>query len=117
MTKKRIKKFILESVKKWDNIIDNNGIDKGTDNCPLCQKLYNPLKLNKCSSCPVYVKTLLNGCGGTPYIEWRCHQIEKHCWDGNKLINKKYKIYCSECKKLAIKERDFLRALVKEYEK
>ena len=55
------------SIKKWKDIADGVGEDKGPDNCPLCKKfrLYT-----WCSACPVFAESGIGGCQGTPYIEW-----------------------------------------------
>ena len=58
------------SIQKWHNIVYHNGLNKGTMNCPLCQKF------SFCGGCPVFEHSGLSGCNGTPYIKW--HNIVYH---------------------------------------
>lgn len=61
------------SIAKWQAIAKGTGIDRGMDNCPLCQKFYTLERAHVeegCNSCPVFKKTGLQGCGGTPYDDW-----------------------------------------------
>ena len=62
-------KALRGSIKKWQAIVDGTGFDGGYMNCPLC-KLFNSLGVgaNRCKGCPVYGKTGMTGCLGTPYI-------------------------------------------------
>ena len=60
---KKTLKALQGSIKKWENIVAGTGVDRGTENCPLCQLYIN----NRCEGCPVKKKTQLIGCLGTPY--------------------------------------------------
>lgn len=62
------------SIAKWEAIIDGTGVDRGRENCPLCQK-FHPFPDTSpytqwCRGCPVRQKTGLSGCEGTPYQEY-----------------------------------------------
>jgi len=84
------------SIRKWEKIVSGTGVDNGKDNCPLCE-----LSL-VCEDCPVFKKTGLEGCEGTPYDAWVNHQRKvhnKHRWriledglpeDGLKVLELKF---------------------------
>ena len=102
-------KFLLDAIKKWENIIDNNGYDWGAMNCPLCKE-YRKNYVNhdctnmyyRCDGCPVKEDTRRDGCGGTPYIKWNRHHEKYHY----NLLD--FKIKCDKCKELAIEELKYL---------
>jgi hypothetical protein len=98
---------LRESVKKWSLISVNLGVDKGTENCTLCQKFYVPF----CKNCPVYLETGFYSCFASPWIKWADHHVRYHDWS----INKGYSIKCPECRELAYKELMFLQNLLEEY--
>lgn len=53
------------SIEKWEKIVAGTGLDKGPDNCPLCQLFYQ----DDCRGCPVYDFTGQIWCRGSPN-EW-----------------------------------------------
>lgn len=65
---KRTLKALRGSIKKWRDIADGTGIDRGGNNCPLC-KLFAGTD-DYCSGCPVRAKTKKTDCVGTPYWKW-----------------------------------------------
>jgi hypothetical protein len=66
------KTALLGSIEKWEKIADATGVDRGAENCPLCQKfLKNRGVTGKaCAGCPVKESTGMQYCDGTPYSEW-----------------------------------------------
>jgi len=101
-------KALKGSIKKWEKIVEGEGIDDGGKNCPLC-KLYSD---KDCRSCPVCAEVDNYGCHDTPYDEWESHHENKH--EENELYRK---VYCPTCKELAQKELDFLKSLLLKEEK
>ena len=93
---------LLKKVKKkWDKIIDENGLDQGTANCAFCQA-YDRIGSWSCSKeCPIFIFAGVDRCRETPYVEWVKHQR----FHKNEFPNK---VECPECLKLARAERIFL---------
>ncbi len=56
------------SIEKWQDIVDGKGENNGGVNCALCEL---HLFLD-CKGCPIFLKTGLTSCGGTPYT-WFIH--------------------------------------------
>ena len=78
-------KALKGSIVKWQAIVEGTGVDRGPDNCPLCQKFnkfhlgeVGPATLNMCDGCPVATRTGVHGCRETPYVTF-----EEHEDDGN----------------------------------
>ena len=106
MNKKTLK-ALKGSIKKWEKIVDGTGRDNGGDNCPLCLLFIMNMDNDKdCPDCPIGIKTGENFCEKTPYLAWLNHTRGKH--DQSSSIEVK----CPTCKKLAIKELDFLKSLL-----
>lgn len=104
---KRMLNALKKAIEKWQEIVDGTGIDRGTENCALCNLYYGPDKYNNsCQSCPVHKKTGDIWCSETPYEIWNDHQENDHedieAW----------KIHCDQCKVLAQKELKFLKSLL-----
>lgn len=95
---------ISNSVKKWEDIVNEVGIDNGYLNCPLCQEYYDENTFS-CGDCPIVKKSGEQHCWNTPYVEWKNHIENEH-------NNNEKKIYCEKCKELAQKELDFLKLVV-----
>ncbi len=55
------------SVAKWQQIVDGEGMDLGTYNCPLCLEFYDGEESGDCDGCPVAAKTGTQYCNRTPY--------------------------------------------------
>ena len=86
------------SIRKWRGIVAGRVVDQGCENCPLCQLFF--LKNDNCGGCPVFNKTGLDLCGGTPY----------GTWSGT---GDTYKTATTpELKRLAQAELDFLKSLL-----
>lgn len=89
------------SIAKWEGIVAGTLLDKGHRNCPLCASFYP-----SCDDCPVKNRTGFSGCARTPYDNWSLHQG----WHADALG--RCHPDCSDCKRLATAELDFLKALL-----
>lgn len=73
------------SIKKWKDIVKilKFGSEKRKEKfiklssrinesltCALCEKFYDSNNINTCSQCPVYKKTGMDGCHGTPWVSY-----------------------------------------------
>ena len=101
MNKKTLK-ATKGSAKKWVDIAEGKGVDRGQMNCPLCGLFFN----GYCRGCPVMDKTGSDCCRHTPYTEWDEHHRVNHvdCWE--------LEVQCPECKEIALKEVAFLEGLL-----
>jgi hypothetical protein len=81
------------SIEKWRGIVAGTTKELGTKNCPLCQlfnqhaviwaelhpdedlQLLNSGQPRSCKGCPVEAVTALDGCEGTPYIDYSDAEI------------------------------------------
>lgn len=92
------------SIEKWRKIAYENGPDRGSANCPLCD-LFNTR--HGCSGCPVQGRTAAHYCAHTPYDDWTDYfcQNEHH-------LDKR--VFDDESKRLAIEEYAFLKSLLPE---
>ena len=98
-------KALKGSIRKWERIVEEKGMDEGTINCPLCW-LYYGSDSGTCVGCPVMKKTGLAECKGTPFTDWIRHHKEQH------LDIFPCAVRCEECKKLARRELEFLKSLL-----
>jgi len=96
---------IQGSIEKWEGIVAGTEVDKGTDNCPLCEKYYRKRWL-ECTGCPVKLKVKAELCESTPYDNWLKHQHDKHAGGLYREME------CPYCKRLAKKELVFLKSLL-----
>ena len=101
---------IEKSIEKWDSIIEGNTIDKGQDNCALCQMFL--VNTNSCNGCPIALFTKHNGCAQTPYEDF----VEHWCIVVRKLVPSEL-IKDKEYVRLAKLERKFLKEVLKWYKK
>lgn len=62
----RTKEALEGSIKKWEGIVDGTIIDRGQDNCPLCQLFFE----NSCRGCPVSIRSGKRFCRNTPYDDY-----------------------------------------------
>ena len=106
---KRTLTALRGSIKKWEAIVEGNGAERGTYNCPLCKVFHK----GDCKGCPVVIETGLLACDGTPYEDW-AHFID--CYH-LRTINKMPPEYRTKARKLAQAELDFLRSLLPGKEK
>ena len=115
------------SIAKWQAIVDGTGLDKGADNCPLCNEFSNvsdadadgdeAWRSDGCDGCPVSEKAGTSSCGRTPYEEWSAY-----VWDhrnkgagveresGGSYFD--YRVFDARSKELAQAELDFLKSLL-----
>ena len=102
------------SIEKWKEILSGEGHDNGTENCPLC-KLFNKMSSHEdcCKGCPISKSVENLGCNSTPYDKWMIHQEECH-FEENDYNGIRGKVWCSECRKLAKAELEFLESLQKD---
>ncbi len=114
--KERIELLRL-SVQKWSKIAVGLGCDNMSDNCELCQHCSWDCELcqhygwdcganSRKNRCPVFEYTGMEGCVGSPWEEWRDHQV---CAHGRAIP---YWAECGECRELANKELMFLQGLL-----
>ncbi len=90
-------RIMQASVNKWERIIKGKGGDGGVLDCPPCRIYY----VLVCFGCPIARYTGKKFCKDTPYGRWYYHQINAHGY-------MRRKVYCPECKQLAIEMRDFM---------
>ena len=113
-TKAKIRKAILGSIQKWEKICWHKGVDKKTENCPLCiecdKYTTNDCHINKEFACPVWKISVQKSCIDSPYQNWLVHQENHHHKRGI------FKIICPDCKLLAKTELDFLRDVLKKFD-
>ena len=106
-TKEEIVESLKGSIKKWDDIIYREGLDRGGHNCPLCRMFFP-----SCAGCPVSLYSGCIGCGKTPYMNWEIHHGEAHF----NYFPEIKKVLCPTCKKMAKKELDYLKKVLIWYE-
>jgi len=61
------------SIIKWIVICQRKAVDRGTENCALCQKFLRfeeEESDNDCKGCPVREKTGRQYCENSPYVDW-----------------------------------------------
>ncbi len=98
------------SVRKWERLARGEGLDRANANCPLCKLFYgDPISPSPgdCAGCPVMEKTGKQYCVDTPYASWidRVSTSRYGRFYGKKAETDREK-------RLARKERDFLRSLL-----
>jgi SAM-dependent methyltransferase len=99
---------LLQTVNKWENILNNNGEDNLSLDCPLCHKFFDIPYC--CQGCPVALRTGQRGCSGTPHDEWISHHEHEHgCGEDD---CRPLTIECAECRRLAVTQLAFLRELL-----
>ncbi len=69
----------MKASEKWRRIANGTGIDKGGDNCHLCDKFLVSSSDNRhCQDCPIFRESKLEFCESTPYHSWVEHQVAQH---------------------------------------
>lgn len=97
-------KALHGSIEKWERIASGEGVDDGTQNCPLCQLFNAPVGRNlNCAGCPVLAKTGVAKCDDTPYTNW-IKLFDKECWP--------LRADTDEKREVASAELEFLRGLL-----
>jgi hypothetical protein len=100
---KQTAEALEKSIKKWEDILNNEDVDLGTKNCALCELFHH----YNCNHCPVKNKSGMTFCNDTPYEKWEIHHEEMH---GDPSFTKRQP-NCPICEKLAKDEIDFLKSL------
>lgn len=116
----RTKAALEGSIAKWAAIVAGTGEDRSSSNCPLCKcfieengpdDVPEENQVN-CYGCPVSERTVLSGCGETPYEDWASHYFSAHgIRVSGDLPGVKIFPGCSECARIAQDELDFLISL------
>lgn len=88
------KKDILQ---KWVDIVDNDDIDNGREDCLLCHAFFGT-----CAGCPIKEHTGISNCDGSPYVDWSTH----HAMDHYSAVYSR--CMCDRCTELATAMLDFL---------
>jgi len=103
---KETRKSLEESIQKWKLVVGGKEIDRGSENCALCQ-----LFMTDCRDCPVGQYVNNSGCIKTPWEKWNLHHMGTHdkWWDLTVFDREGQE--CDRCKKLAQAELDFLKSL------
>lgn len=76
MTKEEMLKALEEgqdplavSIRKWEDIVDEMGIDMHQENCALCHVFLGE-EPNHCKKCPVSIESKAPFCYNTPYMSF-----------------------------------------------
>ena len=102
---RRALKALKKSIRKWQDILSGNGIDRAARNCGLCRVYLDRV----CAGCPVYAHTKTPGCTKTPYDKWCRHHDRVH---SEVFDLRRVEPGCRTCSNLASKELEFLKSLV-----
>ena len=97
---REILRALKKSIEKWEKIVAKEGVDRGSDNCALCQISPN------CKSCPVGHFD----CQNTPYKKWIIHHNYVH----RRHPFQAMEIKCEICERHAKAELEFLKSLLPE---
>jgi hypothetical protein len=98
---KQTLKALKGSIKKWQSIVNKTGVDRGTNNCPLCKLFYNyEYIVDHCLGCPVRNRTGEQYCTNTPYVKF------SDLDDGSGIANTPEKLAA------AVEELKFLKSLL-----
>jgi hypothetical protein len=95
------------SIAKWEGIVAGSVDDEGSNNCPLCEMFYRGCGWPSCFGCPVWKKTGLRNCEGSPYEKWVELTDERPDGQPRKVTNE-------EQRSAAEAELAFLRSLLPE---
>jgi len=107
------------SVMKWSLIVHGIDVDKGVENCKLCNLFMYGEKdspVNEifdsslsCLGCPVREITRKEFCEDTPYSDWLDHQELRH---PDHFEDGLLKVECPLCRKIAQEELMFLQRIL-----
>lgn len=103
--KKKTLEALHGSIKEWENIVDGDGVDLGTLNCPLCERFSSAIcsTPSRKEKCPASIWPA-SGCVDTPYHDWDLYFVDYPIC--------KREVTSSETKRLAQAELDFLKSLL-----
>jgi hypothetical protein len=104
-------KALKASIKHWhENATTAEPIYFGTSHCALCELFFGFfIDDNRCFGCPVFKKTGLTNCRGTPWRKMYEHKGKRKHESprGLTIINP-----CPTCRAIAAKEEAFLKSLL-----
>lgn len=58
------------SIRKWEGVASGKKGERGTSDCPLCNKFFHQAEGGYCVRCPVYARTGRPGCMESPWTNW-----------------------------------------------
>jgi heterodisulfide reductase subunit B len=97
-----------KSIEKWRTVWGSGGVDRGINNCALCQMFWDN---QRCDGCPVAERAQATFCVDTPYAEWDDHNADIH----NTVVTRKvgYRVHtgCKQCAELSFAEYRFIKSL------
>ena len=104
---------LIASIKKWEDIVSGEGLDRRSADCALC------LTFPKCKKCPVAISGYVGCGGGSPYLAWAAHHANihrRHKPDPLTIMRSGTRNdFCSDCVRLATDELRFLQMLLLEH--
>ena len=102
----KTERALQESIRKWEQILNEGGEEKGVNNCPLCELFSD----ESCRGCPVSLSAREWSCNGTPYEKWIFHHEQKHFLP--LYTYRSVQENCEECENCAKEEINFLKSLL-----
>jgi len=118
------RKATEKSLKKWQDIVAGTDVDRGWENCALCQRFSSWHCTTKTSVsirgyaygelCPIAAVTGKSSCRGSPYEKWAAHHKKAH---GNVTYKEGLKVRCRWCAYYAWKMVDFIQKILDEDDK
>lgn len=84
--RKRTRNAILDSINfKWVPLSKGEGSDHGCQDCSLCSLFYRSYAPH-CKKCPVFKRTKLSDCHGSPYWNYKsCLPMDKQFVAGREI--------------------------------
>ena len=112
---KQIVNGLKKSIQKWEDIVNEVGSDKASDNCSLCQKFnWTPsksLRFKACILCPIYKVTGKISCEKSPYADFQEYLLADDRYSFFNYGDKAGMVFDEHSKELAQAELDFLKSL------
>lgn len=64
-------KALKDAIDLWERIRDDPDFEEGDEKCPLCEVFFGDYDFGTlCKGCPIYERTGLTKCRGTPYYAY-----------------------------------------------
>lgn len=103
-------KALRGSIAKWQRIVAGDGVDEGAENCALCALFIDA----ECVGCPVSKNTGMDGCIGSPYVEFENAWIVEMetLTDKFPLFGEPRRVVGPQTMAAALREVDFLTSLL-----
>lgn len=111
-THQEVLEALRSSVAKWQGVAAGSE-DWGGHDCALCAMFKSDDIFGACGGCPVATHTGANYCFDSPYRAWADHQRNEHCRKTDEPFIAEPG--CTECRKLALAELDFLKDRLDEH--